>query len=62
MEMAGPIECPYDDEWTSNSADPVAVQLAQFLDHFEQKHSDQLPPAARATMKACARELEKIPV
>lgn len=51
------LPCPEED-WTSNSTEPVNEQVAALLIHYENTHCDNVNEDVRELLKACAKVLD----
>ncbi len=62
MENVYPLDCPFCDWPNDPTGLPISAQVAGLLTHLEGTHGSILPQPVRDSLKACAKELEKLPV
>jgi hypothetical protein len=60
--MPYPLDCPFGDWPNDPSGLPASEQVAGLLDHIEEVHGEPIPEPVREALKACRKELEKLPV
>lgn len=57
-----PLDCRLCTWKNSDLALPLAEQIAALLGHTEEAHCDGIPEAVREQIRACRKEIEKLPV